>query len=38
MNDLWGYLETNGGDILTALVQHIWLALLPVAIDRKSVV
>lgn len=32
MSDLWGYLETNGGDVLTALVQHIWLALLPVAI------
>ncbi|MFJ9392026.1 ABC transporter permease [Nocardioides sp. NPDC101246] len=32
MNDLWRYLETNGDDVLTALVQHIWLALLPVAI------
>lgn len=32
MSDVWRYLETNGDDVLTALVQHIWLALLPVAI------
>ncbi|MEU0315177.1 ABC transporter permease [Nocardioides sp. NPDC006273] len=32
MSDLWRYLGTNGDDILTALVQHIWLALLPVTI------
>lgn len=32
MNEIWRYLETNGDDVLTALVQHIWLALLPVAI------
>lgn len=32
MNGIWRYLETNGDDVLTALVQHIWLALLPVAI------
>lgn len=32
MNEIWRYLVTNGDDVLTALVQHIWLALLPVAI------
>lgn len=32
MKDLWRYLETNADDVLTALVQHIWLALIPVAI------
>ncbi|NYI80410.1 ABC transporter permease subunit [Nocardioides panzhihuensis] len=32
MSDLWSYLRTNGDDVLTALVQHIWLALLPVTI------
>ncbi|MGH3352887.1 MAG: ABC transporter permease [Nocardioides sp.] len=32
MSDLWSYLVTNRGDVLTALGQHIWLALLPVAI------
>lgn len=32
MSDLWRYLETNMDDVLTALVQHIWLALIPVAI------
>jgi osmoprotectant transport system permease protein len=32
VSDLWRYLETNLDDVLTALVQHIWLALLPVAI------
>ncbi len=32
MSNLWRYLETNIDDVLTALVQHIWLALLPVAI------
>ncbi|SDK06500.1 osmoprotectant transport system permease protein [Nocardioides sp. YR527] len=32
MSEIWRYLETNGDDVLTALVQHIWLALLPVAI------
>ncbi|MFE7224039.1 ABC transporter permease [Nocardioides sp. NPDC057577] len=32
MSDIWRYLQTNGDDVLTALVQHIWLALLPVAI------
>jgi osmoprotectant transport system permease protein len=32
VSDLWRYLDTNMDDVLTALVQHIWLALLPVAI------
>ena len=32
MNEIWRYLVTNGDDVLTALVQHIWLALIPVAI------
>ncbi len=32
MSDIWRYLVTNSDDVLTALVQHIWLALLPVAI------
>lgn len=32
MSDIWRYLETNVDEVLTALVQHIWLALLPVAI------
>ncbi len=32
MSEIWRYLETNGDDVLTALVQHIWLALIPVAI------
>jgi osmoprotectant transport system permease protein len=32
VSDLWSYLRTNGDDVLAALVQHIWLALLPVAI------
>ena len=32
MKELWRYLETNADDVLTALVQHIWLALIPVAI------
>lgn len=32
MGEIWRYLETNGDAVLTALVQHIWLALLPVAI------
>lgn len=32
MSDIWRYLETNIDDVLTALVQHIWLALLPVGI------
>ncbi|MEU4451937.1 ABC transporter permease [Nocardioides sp. NPDC023903] len=32
MSDIWRYLETNMDDVLTALVQHIWLALIPVAI------
>ena len=32
MSDVWSYLTTNGDDVLTALLQHIWLALLPVAI------
>lgn len=32
MNEIWRYLVTNSDDVLTALVQHIWLALLPVAI------
>ncbi|MEU6133576.1 ABC transporter permease [Nocardioides sp. NPDC047086] len=32
MSELWSYLETNIDGVLTALVQHIWLALLPVAI------
>lgn len=32
MSEIWRYLETNMDDVLTALVQHIWLALLPVAI------
>jgi osmoprotectant transport system permease protein len=32
VKDLWRYLETNADDVLTALVQHIWLALIPVAI------
>lgn len=32
MNEIWRYLETNMDDVLTALVQHIWLALIPVAI------
>ncbi|GGU22024.1 ABC transporter permease [Nocardioides albus] len=32
MSEVWSYLVTNGDDVLTALVQHIWLALLPVAI------
>lgn len=32
MSEIWRYLETNLDDVLTALVQHIWLALIPVAI------
>ncbi|MEI7056219.1 ABC transporter permease [Nocardioides sp. CCNWLW239] len=32
MGDIWRYLDTNGDAVLTALVQHIWLALLPVLI------
>ncbi|MER7608043.1 ABC transporter permease [Nocardioides sp. NPDC127503] len=32
MSDIWRYLETNMDEVLTALVQHIWLALIPVAI------
>lgn len=32
MSEIWRYLETNMDDVLTALVQHIWLALIPVAI------
>ncbi|MET8520447.1 ABC transporter permease [Nocardioides sp. NBC_00163] len=32
MSEIWRYLETNADDVLTALVQHIWLALIPVAI------
>jgi osmoprotectant transport system permease protein len=32
VSDVWSYLTTNGDDVLTALLQHIWLALLPVAI------
>ena len=32
MSEIWRYLVTNGDDVLTALVQHIWLALIPVAI------
>ena len=32
MNELWRYLTTNGGDVLAALGEHVWLALLPVAI------
>ncbi|TQL66197.1 osmoprotectant transport system permease protein [Nocardioides albertanoniae] len=32
MTELWHYLETNLDDVLSALVEHVWLALLPVAI------
>ena len=32
LQDVWDYLETNGETVLDALVQHIWLALVPVAI------
>ncbi|MFE3997668.1 ABC transporter permease [Nocardioides sp. YIM B13467] len=32
MSEIWRYLETNADDVFTALVQHIWLALIPVAI------
>jgi osmoprotectant transport system permease protein len=32
VSEIWRYLETNADDVLTALVQHIWLALIPVAI------
>lgn len=32
MSDIWRYIVTNSDDVLTALVQHIWLALIPVAI------
>jgi len=32
VSEIWRYLETNADDVLTALVQHLWLALIPVAI------
>lgn len=32
MSEIWRYLETNADDVFTALVQHIWLALIPVTI------
>ena len=32
LRDVWDYLDTNGETVLELLVQHIWLALLPVAI------
>ena len=32
LSEVWDYLETNGEAVLDALLQHIWLALLPVAI------
>jgi osmoprotectant transport system permease protein len=31
-SEVWDYLETNGESVLSALLQHIWLALVPVAI------
>lgn len=30
--EVWEYLEINGESVLDSLLQHIWLALLPVAI------
>ena len=32
MSDLWRYLDTNSADVLSAFLEHVWLALLPVAI------
>lgn len=32
LSEVWEYLETNGETVVDALVQHIWLALVPVAI------
>jgi osmoprotectant transport system permease protein len=32
LREVWDYLETNGETVLAALVQHVWLALVPVAI------
>lgn len=32
LGDVWDYLETNGESVLESLAQHVWLALLPVAI------
>lgn len=32
MSEVWRYLDTNGEDVLAALGEHTWLALLPVAI------
>jgi osmoprotectant transport system permease protein len=31
-SEVWEYLETNGETVRDALLQHVWLALLPVAI------
>ena len=31
-SEVWDYLETNGETVVDALLQHIWLALVPVAI------
>jgi len=31
-SEVWDYLETNGETVLESLLQHVWLALLPVAI------
>lgn len=31
-SEVWEYLETNGETVVDALLQHIWLALVPVAI------
>ncbi len=32
LSEVWDYLETNGETVVDALLQHIWLALVPVAI------
>ena len=31
-SEVWDYLETNGETVVDALFQHVWLALVPVAI------